>query len=207
MMSNWTPEELQALPILRVLRRRLDGPTKTRTAFLSQLGYQNMNKGLRRLDAFEKGDLSALDAFADELPGALGVTATEVNQALSESRQIQREQRRAREVRDFVPHAILKTTNRIPRPVFAAALINAPRRMRIDFQPGSHPVTYVSQVKSRLPEGVPTFGRVTGFFVNYTVDRSVEFDLKGRPIAEYADMVRVGQTSLAKRQPLSALIK
>lgn len=43
-------------------------------------------------------------------------------------------------------------------------------------------MTYVKQVLRRLPEGIPCFGKTTGFVINYESDKAVQFDRLGNPI-------------------------
>jgi len=83
----------------------------------------------------------------------------------------------------WTPHAIIKTAYDVPRPIFAAALINAEKFKRIDFATGSNPVSFVTQVIKILPIGIPCFGKTTGFIINYTENGAVEFDLYGNPIS------------------------
>ncbi len=82
----------------------------------------------------------------------------------------------------FRPYAIILTAYTVPSPIFAAAFIGADKLKRIDFKTGSSPVTYVKQVLKQLPEGIPCFGKTTGFIINYEPDKAVQFDEFGNPI-------------------------
>ncbi|KAB2773590.1 hypothetical protein [Brucella anthropi] len=96
----------------------------------------------------------------------------------------------------FTPHAIILTAYSIPRPIFAAALIKADKFKRIDFLPDSNPLTYVKQVLDRLPEGVPCFGKTTGFVINYTPDKAIQFNIYGKPIKISCKYFAVGDVSI-----------
>lgn len=96
----------------------------------------------------------------------------------------------------FIPHAIILTEFLIPRPIFAAALVQAVRRKKIEFEPNSHPLTYVKQVIQKLPIGVPCFGRTTGFVINYRAEHAVEFRKDGSPIARLNTALKLGETKL-----------
>ena len=63
------------------------------------------------------------------------------------------------------------------------------------FEEGTDPADFRDHVLRALPEDVPLFGRPTGFIVNYTPDRAVEFDLRGSEVVSYAKAFRPGKGS------------
>jgi hypothetical protein len=103
--------------------------------------------------------------------------------------------------RQFIPHAILITTNRIPSPIFVAAMLGVERLLRIDLDISQSPITYTKQVLSKLPIGVPAFGKVVGFVVNFSPDHAVQFDLAGKPIATFDHAIRLGTARLNPKLP------
>lgn len=96
----------------------------------------------------------------------------------------------------FIPHAIILTELSVPRPIFAAAMIGADKYKRIDFDPNSRPLSYVEQALKKLPVGVPCFGLTTGFVINYSPEKAVQFDKTGTPIANLSTMKIVGQAKI-----------
>jgi hypothetical protein len=44
---------------------------------------------------------------------------------------------------------------------------------------------------------LPAFGRPTDFFVNYTPDHAVQFDLSGKPLFSFDRAHRIGKASLS----------
>lgn len=96
----------------------------------------------------------------------------------------------------FSPHAVILTEFCIPRPIFAAAMIKAEKFKRIDFIPNSNPLTYVKQAVNQLPLGVPCYGRSTGFVVNYSTEKAVQFDREGKPVAILCTMCRIGHSQV-----------
>ena len=85
----------------------------------------------------------------------------------------------------FQPHAILTTDQPRPSPIFVAAILGPERILRLDFELGRPPVTWPFQVSERLPDRVPAFGKVMGFYLNYSPERAVEFDGAGRAWIEH----------------------
>ena len=57
-------------------------------------------------------------------------------------------------------------------------------------------MSFVRQTLERLPEGVPAFGKPTGFVINYSPGKAVRFDLNGQPIAILDKAVRPGTAAL-----------
>lgn len=96
----------------------------------------------------------------------------------------------------FIPHAIVLTEFSIPRPIFAAAMIGADKYKRIDLDPDSHPLTYVKQILKKLPVGVPCFGFTTGFVINYSTVKAVQFDKNGTPVATSGSSKKLGQLKI-----------
>lgn len=96
----------------------------------------------------------------------------------------------------FIPHAIILTEFSVPRPIFAAAMIGADKYKKIDFDLNSQPLTYVEQVLKKLPVGVPCFGFTTGFVINYSPERAVQFDKTGTPLATSTHLQKLGQLKI-----------
>lgn len=96
----------------------------------------------------------------------------------------------------FTPNAIILTEFSIPRSIFAAALIGADKYKRIDFDPDSQPLTYVEQVLKKLPVGVPCFGLTSGFVINYSREKAVQFDKAGTPVATSSKILKLGQLQI-----------
>lgn len=93
----------------------------------------------------------------------------------------------------FIPHAIILTEFSVPRPIFAAAMIGADNYKRIDFEPNSQPLSYVDQILKKLPVGVPCFGLTTGFVINYSPEKAIQFDKAGTPVATLSNIQKLGQ--------------
>jgi hypothetical protein len=193
------------LAIATLIQSRMTELGLSRGEFAKRLGYKNIAKGIRRIDALCDGDLEGTKQFLDVLPQALETSADTVKRALEETvREIELVERQEAETRDkiwrenFRPHAIILTERSVPSPIFVAALIGVEKLLRIDLDASQGPVSFVRQVLDRLPEGVPAFGKTAGFVINYSPDKAVRFDPNGQPIAILEKAVRPGTAVLLR---------
>jgi transcriptional regulator with XRE-family HTH domain len=191
------------LAIAALIRSRLTELGLSRGEFAKRLGYKNIAKGIRRIDAMFEGNIEGTKQFMDALPQALETSAEIVTLALDQTvREIELAEQQEAEARDkswrenFRPHAIILTERTVPSPIFVAAIIGVEKLLRIDLDPTQGPVSFVRQVLDRLPEGVPAFGEPIGFVINYSPDRAVRFDSNGQPIAILDKAVRPGTAVL-----------
>jgi hypothetical protein len=163
------------------------------------IGYRNMGKGKERLRAIRRAERKGLWGIRNhqkQIAAALQVDLETVQQAIEGSWAIIRERAHQEYVASFVPHAILKTERQRPSQIAICAMTGGDRRWRWrDFEDGSSPITYPEQVLRDLPERVPFFGAVLGFYVNYTPDHCVEFDRDGNPVDDHDGAARIGVSS------------
>ena len=187
------------LAIATLIRSRMTELGLSRGEFAKRLGYKNLAKGIRRIDALCEGDIEGTKQFLDVLPQALETPAETVKLALDQTvRELELAEKQEAEARDkiwrenFCPHAIILTERTVPSPIFVAAIIGVEKLLRIDLDPTQGPVSFVRQVLDRLPEGVPAFGKPIGFVINYSPDQAVRFDRNGQPIAILDKAIRPG---------------
>jgi hypothetical protein len=190
------------LAIAALIRSRMADLGLSRGEFAKRLGYKNIAKGIRRIDALCDGELEGKQ-FLDVLPQALETSAETVKRALEQTvRELELAEKQEAEARDkiwrenFRPHGIILTEKTVPSPIFVAAMIGVEKLLRIDLDLSQGPVSFVRQALERLPEGVPAFGKPVGFVINYSPDRAVRFDSNGRPIAILDKAVRPGTATL-----------
>lgn len=189
------------LPIDTLIRERMQQLAVTEAELVARIGYCNTAKGLRRLRALMAGDFRRTRLVMDQLPDALEIPRPVVDEAIAASEEAVVAADRARYAASFRPHAIILTERRIPQPIFPVAFAGADRFLRIDLDPSRHRSTYVDQAVAGLAEmapegGVPCFGRVTGFVINYDLDRAVQFSPSGRARAILSEPYRIGHASL-----------
>lgn len=177
----------------------------TAVEIVCRCGFRNISRGLRRLEQLRKGDFESSKALIKALPNALQVTPVTVEEAIIASeRQLHAEQEAAWRLA-FIPHAIILCERERPQPLFVASFIGVDRLLRIDFAPGSTPVTFAGQalegVRAKLKEwkseGLPAFGRPIGVVVNYSPDTAVSFDLSGHPLRAFNRARRIGDADIS----------
>lgn len=169
-----------------LIRSHLKEHRISRTELVQRMGYSKIAKGLRRLDQIRSGDMKIARQMQERLADGLNLEAEQIDQAIAETERAIATARDAEYRKTFRPHAIILTSNRIPSPIFPVSLYRLDRLLRIEFEEGSSPVTYARQAQRQLPEGIPCFGRVTGFMVYYSPDQVVAFDTTGNPTGDGA---------------------
>jgi hypothetical protein len=191
------------LAIAALIRSRMTELRLSRGEFAKRLGYKNIAKGIRRIDALCEGRINGTKQFLHALPQALETSADTVTRALDHTvREIELAEKQEAEAHDkfwrenFRPHAIILTENTVPSPIFVAAIIGVEKLLRIDLDATQGPVRFVWQVLDRRPEGVPAFRKTAGFVINYSPDKAVRFDPNGKPIAILDKAVRPGTAVL-----------
>ena len=191
------------LAIATLIRSRMTELDLSRGEFAKRLGYKNVAKGIRRIDALCDGNIDGTKQFLDALPQALETSADTVKRALDQTvRELELAEKQEAEARDkiwrenFCPHAIILTEHTVPSPIFVAAMIGVEKLLRIDLDPTQGPMSLVRQVLDRLPERVPAFGKAIGFVINYSPDKAVRFDPNGQPIAILDEAVLPGTAAL-----------
>jgi hypothetical protein len=190
--------------IEELIRNRQQALGVTDAELIRRCGYHNVSKGLRRLDELRGGDFEFTAQMVAALPGALEVPAAEIDAAVQATRRLEREEE-DRAWRDaFRPHAIVVCERSIPQPIFVAGFIGVEKILRVDFEDGSAPLTFLRQALDGIAakkrrwnsESLPAFGRPLSVVVNYTVDKAVEFDLDGRPLKMLDRAMRIGHTAM-----------
>jgi hypothetical protein len=200
------------LAIATLIRSRMTELGLSRGEFAKRLGYKNIAKGIRRVDALCEGDIEGTKQVFDGLPQALETSAETVTRALDQAvREIELAEKRESEARDkiwrenFRPHAIILTERTVPSPIFVAAIIGVEKLLRINLDLTQRPVSFVRRVLDRLPEGVIAFGKPVGFVINYSPDHAVRFDRNGQPIEILDKAVRPATAVLCLgRRPITA---
>lgn len=186
------------LPIRMLIEERKTVLGLNASRLAHRCGYTNTTKGIRRLDELCGGYLELPDLIK-ALPSALEVPAEAISQAIEDTRRVLQELRtvelRAAEEAwraSFVPHAIVLTERTRPEPIFAAACFGMRRLLVIELDHTEPEQTFPQQARNGLAEKlasfgsaigqIPAYGSPTGFVVNFTPDRAVEFALSGDPI-------------------------
>ncbi|WP_373506393.1 hypothetical protein [Thiocapsa sp.] len=198
-------------PLPELIARRSRELGLTRPQLVLRMGYANVTKGLRRLAAIEQGDLRHSGQFHGPLAAALEIPPEEVEDAFAATRAALDAEQEAAYRDAFRPHAVILTERSIPSPLFVAAFMGVERLLRIRLDTDAAPDTFSRQARERLPPdgGVPAFGRIIGYVVNYSPDEAVQYDLEGHEVARFGRAIRLGQTTVrvgGRTVPLRSLM-
>jgi hypothetical protein len=174
-------------------------------ALVRRCGYKNVTKGIRRLEQLRTGDVTSSIGLIGMLPPALDVPVEVVKKAVEDTQRYLEEAAEAAWRAAFKPHAVIMTDQQRPQTLFIAAFIGVNVLLRVDFDPTSSPVTYVSQaldgVRQRIQRWrgnyLPAFGKMVGFIVNYTPDFAVRYDLEGNALEQFDHAYRIGEVQLS----------
>jgi len=200
------------LPIATLVSGRCKELSLRPVELIRRCGYQNIAKGLRRLEQLYQGYFRGCTTLIGTLPAALDLPAEVVTEAVESTKRQIHEAKEAAWRAEFVPHAVVLTEREFPQPLFAALIIGIERLLRVDFDLSEGPVTFVKQsldgVRDKLSEWkwdrIPTFGKPVGVIVNYSPDRAVSFDLEGQPIEMMDRAYRLGEASFSiGKRPVS----
>ena len=195
------------LPIATLIETHRKQLSITEADLVREMGYQNVSKGLRRLQALKRGDWATGAPLLDRLPMTLPTTpeASHGRGRGNQNHFRRGERAKARAASDelyrvnFQPHAVILTERDRPWPIFVAALMAAhgnPLILPLDLT--QNPITFAGQAFGKLPTKVPAYGAVTGFVINFALDRAVQFDLTGNAVATLPQALRTGTARLTK---------
>jgi hypothetical protein len=190
---------MSASPIQVLIEDRCLELGLTRHDIVRRAGYTNLSKGHRKLDELLLGDLWHSRGLISRLPAALGVSADVVNEAVAET---ERQMRAAEDVAyraAFRPHAIILTEYTRPTSITMAAIGGADRKLRVDFEPGSSPMSYLKQALDQVRRRSPItfYGAAVGVVINFSPDHAVRFDLDGNVVDVLPAAHRPGQLTIS----------
>jgi hypothetical protein len=166
MLSSMT-----AMTLTTLINERLAELGITKHELVVRLRYDNINKGLRRLQSVIGGDLDGCADILPKLAGALQTHPDAVLRAIQATREEQQRDRvRAEEERErewaraFTPHAIILTERTVPSPMVACAMTMGERNLLIELDQTRPRRTYVHQALSESNGRLVRFGGEIPFF-------------------------------------------
>lgn len=184
---------MRRLPLRNLAEIRSNDLGLSRSELVRRCGFQNVNKGIRRIERLFGGDLGSPSAsmILPALPSALEIDKEIIESPVRESAEVlEKEKRRIADEQNakwrasFQPEAFL-LGERIPRQIVLFAVTGGPTRwLKIPLDLSRPPITYVAQALSAVRKTpiVPFFGATTGFVINYRADFAVRFDPVGNPV-------------------------
>lgn len=184
-------------PLSALIRTRCETLGLSESEFIQGVGYKDIEKGRKHLLAiYQEEGLKALKQHEKRIAYVLKIDREAVKSAVEDTRAHFRQKMDEAYRASFRPHARLKTERSVPSQITLYAVTGGDRKHRLrEFEADSDPSTYVDQVLRSLPDEVLFFGKVQGFYINFSPDHCVEFDLGGLPVAEYDEAKRLGVSS------------
>lgn len=185
------------LPISSLIEARLHTLGVTKAELARRMGYATtVEKGIRRIEALLAGDLKQYKNLRGPLAKGLGLEESDTDAAVEGTRYVlwARDDRQYR--RDFTAHVIWDTEFRVPRPIASAGLMGANRLLSY-WPVSSRPQDWSEEAVANRPAGIPCYGVIQGFWVNYSPDCAVRFTNQGEPEDVLDQAVRPGVPSAA----------
>lgn len=172
---------------------------KDKKSLILDIGYKNIDKGLRRYQSIKDGRNKADVFFIQGLARALNCSDTEISECIAHDWQKVRIRENQNYETNFAAHAVLIADRQRPQHLFIAGLFHVEKQMKINFPAELSPLKFVHYVLDRLPIAVPCFGCITAFVINYTPIKAVEFNLQGAPITVHTTAKKVVQINSLQR--------
>ena len=160
--------------------------------FVCLLGIKKSHKTSAFAEQLKNNQMAKIIQFRYKLVDILNVTLEQVDEAIQASKNAYYAQVDAAWRASFQPHAVLITANKIPSPIFAAAITGSAQKLYIGAPANLSKLAWPSWFVKNLPDRLPGFGDVQGFVINYTPDRAIRFDLLGNPVETLDTALRRG---------------
>jgi hypothetical protein len=173
-----------------------------KSQIVSLLGFKNITKGIRRLDAFAADGVDS-PGMLDRLPSALGIPAAKVHAAheqMLDQMRIEAEAQRSAHLErlriEFRPHVRVKTERAVPSPLFIVAMTGGPDRwLRISLPeevtalPEHNQIEQVAEIirqhHAEHKGWAGPFGSINGYYYRTEFEKALEFTTSGQVVGPY----------------------
>jgi hypothetical protein len=170
------------MALYQLVETRLRELGLSKEGFTEKLGIKHPAKAQNLFRKLQADDMRNMPHMRRSFATVLRVPQGAVDEAILASRDLRFERQDAAWRAEFRPHAVLTTAHNIPQPIFATAMTGADKKLSTVLPEAMAAIQWPKWVLERLPIGLPGFGKVTGFVINYTPDHAVRFDLEGNPV-------------------------
>ncbi|MDH7499110.1 MAG: hypothetical protein QHH30_01830 [candidate division NC10 bacterium] len=191
-------------PIGRLISEAMKSQGMERKDLVKALGYVNLNKGRRNLDACLDGGDCSNYFLMKGLPRALGVDPAKVEEAAQLTRRQQAEEAEARERAQFRPHIYIEAKR--THPIFVVVLCSGYRSLYLDVPSDLPSLPEEEQIK-RVGQMVREHYASTGgkahlvgdiqlFVYRQTYEQSIIFNPEGEVVGRQDTPYKVGRYRL-----------
>lgn len=166
------------------------------------LGFKNINKGIRRFDAFAEG-ADDNSGMLNRLPFALGIPVETVQAAyeqMLDQLRVEAEAQRREHLEQlraaFFPHIRVRSERTCPSPIFVVAMTGGPDRWlrvsvpkEITALPKPDQLEQVAEIIRQYHTehrgSAGPFGSINGYYYRPEFERAVEFSVTGEVVGPY----------------------
>lgn len=177
------PDTDETFSLTDLIADHMTRHAQSEAQFCQAIGIRTPQAVCAFFDRLAVNDMIHMKHHRRQLAAALDLPIRTIDAAIHRTADRRAAEREAAWRTAFVPHAVLVTQNRRPSQLVIAALAGAEGKMSIELPPSLPKLSWPKHVVQLLPKGVPGFGFVTGFVINYSPDQAVRFDLDGKPLA------------------------
>ena len=175
--------------------------------FTRLIGIKKFHKAKAFIEQVKCNQMKKMIHMRHQIVDVLDVTIEQVDEAIQVSKDAYYGEIDAAWRASFQPHAVLITANKIPSPIFVAAITGLAQKLYI-VPPANLPqLAWPSWITKHVPEEVLAFGKVEAFVINYTPDRAIRFDLLGNPVETLGAAYRRGSAHMNDILDLSKVIR
>ena len=185
-------------PIERLIVAAMKENNIKKSELVKAIGYQNINKGIRKLDSCITGE-EIHKIFLADLARVLEIDDQTLNEAIKKtSEEIKRKQEKQERLH-FKPHIYIKHSESTPRSITTVCFIGVNLFKYISLPPETHllpgekQIEIVSKIINKhyqSEEGkIQMFGHITGYIYRKTFDDSIEFSVTGEVLGRSKEKI------------------
>jgi len=175
--------------------------------FTRLIGIKKFHKVKPFIEQVKCNQMKKMLPMRHRIVDVLDVTIEQVDEAIQASKDTYYGEIDAAWRASFQPHAVLVTANKIPSPIFVAAITGSAKKLYIVPPANLSQLAWPSWIAKHVPEEVLAFGKVEGFVINYTPDHAIRFDLLGNPVETLGAAYRRGAAQMNDILDLSKVIR
>ena len=176
-----------------------------KSELVKAIGYQNINKGMRKLDACITGE-GIHKKFLVNLARVLEIDDQTLNEAIKKTLEEIKRKQEKQERLHFKPHIYIKHSESTPRSITTVCFIGVSYFKHIELPPNIHMLSDEKQIETvtkiinkhyQIEEGKNgMFGHITGYIYRKTYDDSIEFSVTGEVLGRSTEKIHEGKATL-----------
>jgi len=194
-------------PIGRLIVAAMKETNINKSELVKAIGYQNINKGMRKLDACITGEgIYKNKKFLVNLARVLEIDDQTLNEAIKKTLEEIKHKQEKQERLHFKPHIYIKHSESRPHSITTVCFIGVNYFKHIELPPNIHMLSDEKQIETvtkiinkhyQIEEGKNgMFGQTTGYIYRKTYDDGIEFSVTGEVIGRSTEKIHEGKATL-----------